>query len=312
MKSDSELTNDGEVQIAIQLTTGDELQGLQNAAKQGGFQLVSNPINFSVNIVGPKKKKEISSFNGYVERVIYLPGNAGAVSTVIVWDRQYGVSPVPTEFVLVDGYQAAVIRSLTNSVYAIVSKPSQLSDIQGHWAATEISEMNSRMIVQGVDGHRFDPDAVITRAELAALLARALGLPEVKAQTGFRDVSEPSWYSGAVAAVQAYGIMDGFEDGTFDPNRKVSRQEAIVTIVRALQLTGTDMALNSVGAQADSTVYVDSYQIGGWASDSLRWALDKGLLKGYGNELRPKQLLTRAETTVLLHRMLLQAEFINE
>ncbi|MNT86184.1 Endo-1,4-beta-xylanase A precursor [compost metagenome] len=59
--------------------------------------------------------------------------------------------------------------------------------------------MNSRMIVQGVDGHRFDPDAVITRAELAALLARALGLPEVKAQTGFRDVSEPSWYSGAVA-----------------------------------------------------------------------------------------------------------------
>ncbi|MBA9084868.1 acyl-CoA hydrolase [Fontibacillus solani] len=312
VKTDSELASDGEVQIAIQLAAGEELQGLQDAATKGGFRLISNPIDFNVNILDLNKTKEISSFNSYVERVIYLPKDVGATSTVIVWDRQRGVRPVPTEFILVDGHQAAVIHSLTNSVYAVVSKTSQLTDIQGHWAATEISEMNSRMIVQGVDGHRFDPDAVITRAELAALLARALGLPQAKAQAGFRDVSESSWYSGAVAAVQAYGIMDGFEDGTFDPNRKVSRQEAIVTIVRALQLTGTDMALNSVGAQADSTVYVDSYQIGGWASDSLRWALDKGLLKGYGNELRPKQLLTRAETTVLLHRMLLLAGFINE
>ncbi|MNN64099.1 Endo-1,4-beta-xylanase A precursor [compost metagenome] len=105
--------------------------------------------------------------------------------------------------------------------------------------------------------------------------------------------------------------MDGLQDGSFAPNRKVSRQEAIVTIVRALQLTGTDMEISTVGAQADLAVYVDSHQIGGWASDSMQLALDKGLLKGYGNELRPQQLLTRAETTVLLYRMLVQAGLID-
>ncbi|MNZ71814.1 Endo-1,4-beta-xylanase A precursor [compost metagenome] len=200
---------------------------------------------------------------------------------------------------------------MTNSVHALVSKSSQLADIQGHWAVAEISEMNSRMIVQGVDENQFAPDTDITRAELAALLARALGLPEAKDQAGFRDVSQSSWYNGAVASVKAYGIMDGLQDGSFAPNRKVSRQEAIVTIVRALQLTGTDMEISTVGAQADLAVYVDSHQIGGWASDSMQLALDKGLLKGYGNELRPRQLLTRAETTVLLYRMLVQAGLID-
>lgn len=248
-----------------------------------------------------------------MERVIYLPTEATdhTVSTVIVWDEKLGARPVPTEFALVDGRRAAVIRSLTNSVYAVVSKQSLFADVQGHWAANEIGEMNSRLIVQGVDGGRFDPDAVITRAEFAALLARALGLPEGGGQASFRDVGQSSWYSGAAAAVKAYGLMDGFKDGTFGPNREVSRQEAIVMIVRALRLADVSSAISNAG-QINLEAYSDRDQIGNWASDSIRAAISEGLMKGYGDELRPQKSLTRAETTVLLYRMLLKAGLINE
>lgn len=244
-------------------------------------------------------------------RVLYLPADAGTAATAVVWDPTLGVRPAPTEFAKVDGHQEAVIRSLTNSVYVLVSKTSRFTDIQGHWAAAEIGRMNSRMIVLGVDESRFAPEAVITRAELAALLARALGLPEGGDHAGFRDVSESIWYSRAVKAVQAYGIMDGFSDGTFGPNREVSRQEAIVTIVRALRLASAASVTSNAGAQVNLAAYTDSNQIGGWASDAIRTAIHIGLVKGYGNELRPQKPLTRAETTVLLYRMLQKAGFID-
>uniref|UniRef100_UPI000248DFBC invasin domain 3-containing protein n=1 Tax=Paenibacillus elgii TaxID=189691 RepID=UPI000248DFBC len=309
-RQESDWTNDAEVQLTID--KGKAISGLRDAANKGGFQLAADPVHFTVQVVRHGEKREISGFSRYVERILYLPKDfAGKASTVVVWDGKLGARPVPTKFTKVDGQQAAVIHSLTNSAYVPVSKTSNLTDIQGHWAAAEIGGMNSRMIVDGVDESRFAPEAEITRAELAALLARAMGLPKAGDQAGFRDVSETSWYSGAVAAVKAYGIMDGFGEGTFGPDRKVSRQEAIVTLVRALRLADADSAASHGAGQADLTVYADRDQIGGWASDAIRTAIDAGLVNGYGNELRPQKSLTRAETAVLIYRMLLQAGFID-
>ncbi|WP_179223577.1 invasin domain 3-containing protein [Paenibacillus tyrfis] len=311
-RQESAWTNDAEAQLTIELGKGKAIPGLQDAANKGGFQLSADPVHFIVQVVRHGEKREISGFSRYVERVLFLPKDfTGKASTVVVWDGKLGARPVPTKFTKVDGQQAAVIHSLTNSAYVPVSKTSKLTDIQGHWAAAEIGGMNSRMIVDGVEESRFAPEADITRAELAALLARAMGLPEAGNQTGFRDVSETSWYSGAVAAVKAYGIMDGFGDGTFGPDRKVSRQEAIVTLVRALRLADADSAASRSVGQADLTVYTDRDRIGGWASDAIRTAIDAGLVNGYGNELRPQKSLTRAETAVLIYRMLLKAGFID-
>ncbi|CAH1222130.1 hypothetical protein PAECIP111893_04818 [Paenibacillus plantiphilus] len=312
INQDADWTDGAEAQIMIESGNGEVPSGLQEAANRDGFRLAAAPVHFTVSLVRNGERREISSFSRYVERVLYLPKDAaGMASTAVVWDGKLGVHPVPTEFIEVEGRQAAVIRSLTNSTYVLVSRASELSDIQGHWAAAEIGGMYSRMIVNGTDGSRFSPDAAITRAELVALLARALGLPQGGDQAGFGDVSQSSWYSGAIAAVKAYGITDGFKDGTFGPNREVSRQEAIVMIVRALRLANAASITDHAVAQADLAIYVDSNQIGGWASAAIQTAITAGLVKGYGDELRPQQSLTRAETTVLIHRLLLKAGLID-
>ncbi|OMF84363.1 hypothetical protein BK146_30990, partial [Paenibacillus sp. FSL R7-0333] len=306
-----DFTDETEVQITIERGDSEALAGLQEAADQGGFQLVAAPIYFEVHVVRQGVRQEISSFNHYVERVIYLPKDVLAASTVMVWDQKLGARPVSTAFVEVDWRRAAVIHSLTNSAYILVAKTPAFIDLEGHWAAKEISNMNSRMIVQGIDGTRFAPEAAITRAELAALLARALGLPEAEGHLGFRDVAESGWYSGAVESVQAYGIMDGFADGTFKPHQAVTRQEAIVTIIRALQMTNAASVTDSAGKTVDLSVYVDSGEIGSWADEAIRIAIAGGLVQGYEDELRPGKALTRAETAVLLYRMLIHARLIN-
>ncbi|MNH86695.1 Endo-1,4-beta-xylanase A precursor [compost metagenome] len=314
VKQDSNWSKDTELQLTIERGELGTLPGLKAAAGESGLGLVSDPINYHVYMTRQGEKKEISRFNRYVERVMYLPdASDGTASTVMVWDDKLGIRPVPTKFTKIDGKPAAVVHSLTNSTYILVSKPSQLTDLQGHWAAAEIRDMNSRLIIQGINGNQFAPEAAITRAELAALLSRALGLPEGAGESsGFRDVSPSSWYSGAVAAVQAYHIMDGMSDGTFAPNQKVSRQEAIVTIIRALQFTGAAPSGNSgVEGGVNLSAYSDGGKVDEWAKVAIATAIQQGLVKGYGNELRPQKLLTRAETSVLLYRMLERAGLID-
>ncbi|WP_028550060.1 invasin domain 3-containing protein [Paenibacillus sp. UNC451MF] len=306
-------SKDTGVQITIERGKLNEIPELQDAARKGDFQWMTDPVHFHVYVLRQSESIEVSNFKHYVERVIYLPkGLDRTASTVVAWDQMHGVRPVPTAFMSIDGREAAVIRSLTNSTYGLVSKASSLTDIQGHWAAAEIVDLNKRLIVNGIDEKRFVPDSVITRAELAALLTRALGLPKGSGHAGFRDVSDSSWYSDSIAAVKANGLMDGFQDGTFGPNQEVSRQEAVVTIIRAMQLAGATSEASRARVKTDLSEYVDRNQIGDWASAAIQTGIHEGLVEGYGNELRPLKSLTRAETVVLIYRLLLKANFINK
>ncbi|BFH65361.1 invasin domain 3-containing protein [Paenibacillus azoreducens] len=311
VKQEPDWTKDGEVQITIEPGQAKAVTGLQKAADQGDLQLVGEPVLFHMYVQNHGSKKEVPSFKHFVERVVYLPGENAKVSTAAVWDPKQGIRPVPTKFIKVDGRQAAFIHSFTNGAFVLIYKTPKLTDIQGHWAAADIEDMNSRMIVQGIDGSRFAPEAVMTRAELAALLARSMGLPEKEGGREFQDVTESSWYSGAIEAMKANGMMDGFKDGAIKPNQPVSRQEAIVMIVRAMQLMNGHPGTNAAGVMVDLERYTDHDQISNWASEAIRIAIDGGLVKGDGNALHPQKPVTRAETTALLYRMLLKAGFID-
>lgn len=167
----------------------------------------------------------------------------------------------------------------------------------------EIAALSDRLIVNGVNANQFMPNKSITRAEFAALLARALGLqePDNGAAESFSDVPRSSWFSSAIHTVSANDIMNGLADGRFGPKLEVTRQEAIVTIVRAMNFlhatTGEDNP-------ADLSVYTDRDQVSPWASQAIRTAITTGLIEGTGKQLRPQAPLTRAETTVLIHRLM--------
>jgi S-layer homology domain. len=70
----------------------------------------------------------------------------------------------------------------------------------------------------------------VTRAEFAAIVVRALGLPNVDHAANFADVEPQAWYAKEVAALRQFGIVSGYEDGPFRPYRKITRQEEMVMI----------------------------------------------------------------------------------
>jgi hypothetical protein len=170
----------------------------------------------------------------------------------------------------------------------------------------------SRLVVNGVSANEFAPDKPINREQFAALLIRALGLPEkVQPQKApFRDVPESAWYSCAVAQAKAYGLITGYQDGTFRPGKPINRFEAFVMFSRAMKLAGLQSEVPVTTANSTLSRFADGQDVAGWARPAVAATVQSGLVRGLGDMLLPNKTITRAETAVILHRLLVHAGFI--
>ncbi|MFC4306858.1 polysaccharide lyase family 8 super-sandwich domain-containing protein [Cohnella boryungensis] len=111
----------------------------------------------------------------------------------------------------------------------------------GGWAKQAIANAVEAGIVSGYANASFRPTAIITRAEMAAMIARALKLSaEAGATTGFADDKDiPKWAKGAIEAVRKLGIVNGRSNNKFVPNGTATRAEAVTLLVRIVEL-GTE------------------------------------------------------------------------
>jgi hypothetical protein len=112
------------------------------------------------------------------------------------------------------------------------------SDSIGNWAKQAIAQAVKAGIVDGFEDGSFRPEAVISRAEMAAMIARALGLPQdADAATDFADDGDiPQWAKGAVKALSAEGIVEGRGSDGFVPNGTATRAESAVILLRMLEI----------------------------------------------------------------------------
>ncbi len=111
-------------------------------------------------------------------------------------------------------------------------------DAQGHWAQGSIISMADREWMTGVSFNMFAPDNVLTRAEAAVILVRAMGLEKkVDDEAGsiaqFTDISE-HWGRNEIETAACHGIVLGTGDGKFSPDKHLTRQEMAVMLDRIL------------------------------------------------------------------------------
>ncbi|MCD9026342.1 GLUG motif-containing protein [Cohnella silvisoli] len=300
------------IQVEIKPSGADKVQLTENAAKQKGFVLVSPPVAFAVTATYKGRTVSIDKFRSYVEREIPLPDGVGPgeVTTAVIVEDDGSVRYVPTRIMERGGKYYAVASSMTNSDYALIRKPASFADAAGHWAEKAVNELASRMVIGGVDGTHFRPNQPITRAEFAAIVVRALGLDDNGTSASFEDVASEAWYAGGVAKAQEYGIVSGYPDGTFHPERTITREEAIAMIVRMMKLTGMNTSVSEPEAEVTLTLFADGKSVDGWAKEAVAAAVKSGLVQGFAAGLRPKSDITRAETAAIVLRLLEKAELI--
>ena len=107
------------------------------------------------------------------------------------------------------------------------------SDVSnGQWHNKAISTMAKLGVVKGRRADSFDPNASITRAEFAAICAR-FSTRTVENSGSFSDISG-HWAENEIERAAAFGWISGYPDGTFHPDARITRAEAMTMINRVL------------------------------------------------------------------------------
>lgn len=120
-------------------------------------------------------------------------------------------------------------------------------DLAGHWTSSQgyiAAAVNAGIVMpdEYPDG-KFEPDRPITRQEIAVMVVRALGMQSAAAKGGavlsFRDADRiPSQAKVFIAVASGQGIIGGFPDGTFGPDKPATRAQAAVMVMRMLNVSG--------------------------------------------------------------------------
>lgn len=195
------------------------------------------------------------------------------------------------------------VKGQVNFLAAITDQPIQsantiLVDIAGHWAAAFVEALVNKGLISGFPDGTFAPNAPITRAQYAAVIAKTFNLPTKNQQTQFKDVKSDFWAASAITKAAQMGFISGFPDGTFRPGQNLTKVQAIVSVVNGLQLSG--------GSPNVLSAYRDRAQIPSYATNLIATATEKQLVVNYPetDQLQPLRDITRAEIACLIYQAL--------
>ena len=147
--------------------------------------------------------------------------------------------------------------------------------------------------LNGYDTGMFMPGANMTRAEVAQMFYNLLLNKNVPITVSFTDVPATAWYADAVNVLASLGILTGYGNNQYAPDRPITRAEFTVIAMRFAQL-------NPGGVNIFSDVDADD-----WFYAQVVGSIQYGWITGYADgTFRPNAYITRAEVTAIVNRML--------
>lgn len=253
-----------------------------------------------------------------VGRLYYNYDNTTGSGTQVTEATSYYYSGTPNisqlSFVAKAGFQGVATltytaigvkgEQITGSVAITISNSGMSSvfyDMSNYtWAIPSVEYLYQRKIVVGVGDNLYGPAQFIRRCDFVLMLCRTFGISGSSTYS-YSDVSSGAYYASAISAAKDAGIAVPMSDGLFHPEENITREDAMVMLLRAMVANGVDVS----SAYADLSIYTDSWKISPGARDAISAMVYFGVVIGNGNnQLNPTDTLSRAEIAVLLHRAL--------
>lgn len=197
--------------------------------------------------------------------------------------------------------QSILLTLLLCLALPLIAIAADLTDLSGHWSQKEVNKLIQLEAISGYPDGTFRPDNQITRAEFATILCKSLGLAETTAHNVFAD-TENHWAQNVISTLVENSILYPAEypNSCYQPNTDITRREIAIMLVRAMGLN--EMAINASG---QDTGFADQMQMNSYDTGYILLAKQHGLIGGYeDNTFRPEYYATRAESSVMIIRML--------
>lgn len=246
-------------------------------------------------VADPVKAKE-----GDVVTLTAIPAKGYELADIVVKDA----TGKEVEAVAVDGQPNQVKFTMPEGKVTVKAtfkkveeKPeTSFSDVVGNeWFAKAVEYVAEKGIMAGYPDGTFGPANTTTRGMIVTMLYNMEEKPATSGDNVFSDVADTDWFNNGVQWAAANSIVKGYEDGTFQPNKEISRQEMALILYNYAEFKGYDLA-----ADTDLSHFSDADQIGAWAAPAMQWAVTNKIINGMGdNTLAPQGDTTRAQVATL-------------
>ncbi|UED78582.1 S-layer homology domain-containing protein [Lysinibacillus sp. CD3-6] len=240
--------------------------------------------------------------NGIYSIKANIVNNRQPLEVVIFKNGQSGV----LQQVLKKGMEPVAYRDEGDRVVAIIHNNAELKFVQPEQlyfrdlakttTSFYIQTLAERGIIRGRTPDNFGVNDSLTRAQFSALLVRAFSFQQEPTKQ-FSDINQKtSWYGGHVGALHALGIIHGKTPTIFDPNGKITRQQAILMLGRTLD--AVDFVQED---KEDKSIlpFEDSHTFQGELLRHIETLYTIGALDDNTN-LNPNQYITRGQFAKML------------
>ncbi len=188
------------------------------------------------------------------------------------------------------------IRTEISSTEELITPEDDQSEISLLLYSNRFEGIHERYMKGYPDGN-FNSERNITRAEVATIFARLLKLDLTVTSSMYGDVDSSHWAAGYIQAVANAGLIKGYEDGTFAPDRYITRAELATVIARYFEI---DRASSINPLEIHFTDTEES-----WADSNIEEVYRYAIVTGYEDgTFKPGNNILRSETVTMINRML--------
>jgi hypothetical protein len=191
-----------------------------------------------------------------------------------------------------------------SGTYTIIENRLDFSDIErkNDIMKEAITQLASKGIMQGTEEGLFEPDKLITRAELVSAVIFAFDLLDFHADNPFSDVTRSDWFYAAAVSGAKVGIISGFEDGSFKGNLEMEKDQMVVAAANTL--TGQMGYKTPMDIEQWLMRYLDREDLADWSEDGVALATRSNVLIYRADSLfAPKTAMTRGDAAIVLYRV---------
>jgi hypothetical protein len=248
-------------------------------------------LKWSIEYEGASQFIELASNTGVVT-IKDVPGYVKSIK-IGVEDK---ISGQTASIILVLRPQTTEDGESEEPEYGDFASPKDV--LENAWYLSYVMDSIRLGYFSGVGEGKFNPDVDITRGMFVTAISRFENADTSGYSQPFTDVELNEYYSQAVAWAYSEGIVNGMGDGTFAPNKTITREEMAVMMYNYIRIKCPILFENAYQLGTD---FVDDDTISDWAKEAIYTLASIDVLNGREDgRFDPKANVTRAEAATIL------------
>lgn len=257
---------------------------------------VKNVLDIYMEIVKKDNVTRITKFNSPITVKINVKnlGNKDKLAVYYLNEKNNLLEFVTGK--IIDG---KVILKLDHlSKYVIIESTKTFPDIAKHWSKLYVESMAAKNVVDGYKDGTFKPNINVTRAEFSKMIVQGLEAEVVKYNGEFKDIKADDWHANYIATMKKLGLVQGYKDGTFRPNEKITRAEMAMILSNIIDVEVSEGEINTILAQ-----FKDKSNIQSWAKEAIAKVVKANVMIGKNGKFDSNDNATRAEAATTIYRI---------